>query len=419
LTQGSPQDSEQEYRAVRAEVRGWLAENWSGELTLRQWWQRLGDSGWGYPGWPAEWFGKGLDRAAAAAADQELTDAGVIAPPASGGQRLAGPTILEHGTGEQKARLLPPLIRGEEAWCQLFSEPDAGSDLASVRTRMTHDGSRWIVNGQKIWTSGAQVSDRAFLLARTGTLEQRHRGLTYCIVDLGQPGVTVRPLKQMTGECAFNQVFLDDVVVQERDIIGAVDGGWPVALTTLGMERFASRSGSREGYHWSLSPFGVPGRHSPSMGQPVSTLIEQARASVAPRTDTDEVVQTLVAIAAESGQLERPEVRDALASVFILHRLSQYARVAAAAPPQPGATGTSGSVRKLLRSQMTAAARDTAITLGARAGLRGTAQSGWARSLEAVILSSPAASIAGGTDEIQHNIIGERILGLPREPRTP
>jgi alkylation response protein AidB-like acyl-CoA dehydrogenase len=417
LTESPPQDGEPDLGAIRAEVCGWLAENWSGELTLREWWRRLGDSGWGYPGWPADWFGKGLDRAAAAAVDEELANFGAIAPPASGGQRLAGPTILQHGTDEQKARLLPPLIRGEEAWCQLFSEPDAGSDLASVRTRLVRDGSRWIVNGQKVWTSGAQVADRAFLLARTGTLEQRHRGVTYCIVDLDQPGVTVRPLKQMTGECAFNQVFLDDVQVEDRDIVGLVDGGWPVALTTLGMERFASRSGSREGYHWSLSPFGVPGRRSPSMGQPVGALIEQARVSVAPRTDTDEVVEMLTAIAAESGQLEQPDVRDALANLFILHRLAQYARVAAATPPLPGATGTSGSVRKLLRSQMTAAARDTAIGLGARAGLRGAAQSRWASSLEAIILSSPAASIAGGTDEIQRNVIGERVLGLPREPR--
>jgi len=417
MTQKSPRDSEPDQGAVRAQVRSWLAENWAGELTLREWWRRLGESGWGYPNWPERWFGKGMDRAAAAAVDEELAGAGVIAPPASGGQRLAGPTILEHGTDEQKARLLPPLIRGEEAWCQLFSEPDAGSDLASVRTRMVRDGSRWIVSGQKIWTSGAQVSDRAFLLARTGTLEQRHRGLTYAIIDLAQPGVTVRPLRQMTGESAFNQVFLDDVVVEQRDIIGEVDGGWPVALTTLGMERFASRSGSREGYHWSLSPFGVPGRRSPSMDQPVRALLERARTSVAPRTEPDEVVRTLTAIAAESGQLDRPDVREALASLFVLHRIAQYARVAAAAPPRPGAAGSSGSVRKLLRSQMTEAARDTAITLGARAGLRGTAQPRWASSLEAIILSSPMASIAGGTDEIQRNLIGERVLGLPREPR--
>lgn len=401
--------------AVRAEVRQWINEHWSDELTVREWWQRLGDSGWGFPGWPREWCGRGLDLIDQAAVQQEFERAGALAAPASGGQRLGAPTVLRHGTDEQRARFIPPLARGEEAWCQLFSEPDAGSDLGSVRTRAVRDGSNWVINGQKVWTSGAQASDRAFLLMRTGTVAERHRGLTYCIVDLDQPGVTVLPLKQITGESAFNQVFLENVIVHEDDIIGGVGNGWEVALTTLGAERHAVRSGSLHGHHWSLSPYGVPGRHSETMDRSIRSLREAATAIASPRSDIEESLGVLVDVAQRSGGIDRSEASGALVELLIRTRIAQHAKKAAEAP---GAGSTNGSVRKLLASRLAAAARDAAVVLAPGAGLGVASDRALSRALEAIILSSPLLSIAGGTDEIQKNILAERVLGLPRERRA-
>src|SRR6476659_8148869 len=222
---------------VRDEVRRFVAEAWEPDLTLAEWWDRLADSGWAVPTWPEEWLGRGLPGAAARTVSDELRAAKVLGPPAGLGLLLAGPTIVAHGTDAQKERYLRPIVNGQEAWCQLFSEPGAGSDLASLQTRAVRDGDEWIVNGQKVWTSGAQTADLGMLLARTNPDAPKHQGITYFVIDMDQDGIDVRPLREMTGRALFNEVFLTDARVRNDDIVGELNQGWAAGMTTLSNER--------------------------------------------------------------------------------------------------------------------------------------------------------------------------------------
>ena len=205
---------------VRDEVRGWLADNWDADLTVAEWWARLCDSGWGVPTWPEEWFGKGLPRDLAGVVAEELRAAGAIGPPSGLGVLLAGPTILVHGSDDQRARYLRPILNGQEAWCQLFSEPGAGSDLASLQCRAERDGDEWIINGQKVWTSGGQTADLGMLLARTDPDAPKHKGISYFALNMEQPGVEVRPLREMTGRSLFSEVFFSDARAHTSEMIG-------------------------------------------------------------------------------------------------------------------------------------------------------------------------------------------------------
>jgi alkylation response protein AidB-like acyl-CoA dehydrogenase len=240
---------------VASEVRAWLASNWDPDLTLAEWWERLADSGWAVPTWPEEWLGRGLTRDLAAVVAKEIRDAGAIGPPAGLGLMLAGPTIVAHGSEEQKRRYLRPIVTGQEAWCQLFSEPGAGSDLASLQCRAVKDGDEWVVNGQKVWTSGAHVADLGMLLARTDVDVPKHRGISYFAIEMDQPGVDVRPLREMTGRALFNEVFLTDARVHDDALIGGLNNGWMGAMTTLANER-ASLGGGGGG----AAGIGVPGK---------------------------------------------------------------------------------------------------------------------------------------------------------------
>src|SRR3954470_9840972 len=222
---------------VTTEVTAWLEENWNPDLTVGEWWELLGYSGWAVPSWPEESFGKGLSREEAARVGQAISDFGALGPPGGLGLLLAGPTIYTHGTDEQKQRYLPDIVTGKKAWCQLFSEPGAGSDLAGLQTRAVKDGEEWVVNGQKVWTSGGQVADVGMLLARTDPDVPKHQGITYFAIDMHQPGVEVRPLREMTGRALFNEVFMTEARVPADAMIGGLNNGWAVANSTLGHER--------------------------------------------------------------------------------------------------------------------------------------------------------------------------------------
>ncbi|MBI1844662.1 MAG: acyl-CoA dehydrogenase family protein, partial [Actinobacteria bacterium] len=174
--------------AIRAEAGAWFDKNWDPELTLGEWWERLAESGWGLPTWSEEWFGKGFNSDQAAIVAQERKRVGAYGPPSGIGIMMAGPTIVNHATDEQKQRFLPAMVSGKEVWCQLFSEPGSGSDLASLSTRAVRDGDEWIVNGQKVWTSGAQFSKWGILIARTNVDVPKHKGVTYFVIDMDQPG---------------------------------------------------------------------------------------------------------------------------------------------------------------------------------------------------------------------------------------
>ena len=247
--------------AFRAEARAWLEENYpaslrgdsrSGERAMMGgfkfegdhgvWKKRMADKGWGTPTWPKKYGAGGLSPAEARVLQQEMDRIGAYNPMVGMGLSMFGPTLLEYGTEEQKQRHIPPIVRGELRWCQGYSEPGAGSDLASLTTKCEDAGDHWKINGQKIWTSRAQLSSYAILLARTGG-GPRHKGITYFLLGMAAPGVRIRPLEHMLGEAEFNEVFLDDVFIPDADVVGEVDDGWRVAMGTLAFERVAIATG--------------------------------------------------------------------------------------------------------------------------------------------------------------------------------
>src|SRR5438270_1907334 len=234
--------------AFRDELRGWLADNppdpeptdggddahfaWR-----RDWQRRLYDAGWAAPSWPAEYGGRGATPSESAIYFEEMGRARVPFSANTLGLLLGGPTLMRWGTPEQKERYLPPILSAEEIWCQGFSEPDAGSDLASLKTRAVKDGEEWVVSGQKVWTSGAQYSKWCMLVARTDADVAKHKGLTYFLMDMEQDAVQVRPLRQITGEAEFNELFIEEARIPHSNIVGGEGNGWAVAITTLMHER--------------------------------------------------------------------------------------------------------------------------------------------------------------------------------------
>ncbi|MCX2931767.1 acyl-CoA dehydrogenase family protein [Mycobacterium sp. CVI_P3] len=332
--------------------------------------------------WPREHGGRGLtlahEMALSAAAEPFDLPTGVVFSITFG---MCGPTLLAHGSDEQKSHI-GPMLRGEEIWCQLFSEPGAGSDLANISATAVWDGARWIVNGQKVWSSGAHYSDFGLLLARTAPELPKHRGLTMFILDMRAPGVTVRPLRQINGSEHFNEVFLDDVAINEHQIVGELNRGWQTAITTLMNERVALGGG----------------------GDP----------------DQQATVEAVFRMARSSGCHDDPVVRDRLASIYTQHMIlgliGQRVREAVLRGADPG---PEGSVAKLATARF---AKHTAALAAEIAGAQALAWEG-ADSVGAkwvnLLLSAPARSIAGGTDEVQRNIIAERVLGLPREVDLP
>jgi alkylation response protein AidB-like acyl-CoA dehydrogenase len=379
-----------EEEAFAQEVRGWLAANL--ELpphfdTLddeiewgRNWQAKLAADRWVGIHWPAEYGGRGASPVQVAIFNMEYARSRALQPVNRVGINLAGPTLLAHGTGEQKQRWLPRILDAGELWCQLFSEPGAGSDLASLRTRAERADGGWLLTGQKVWTSYARQARWGICLARTNPDAPQHRGISYLVVDMDAPGIQVRPLVQITGEAEFNEVFLDEVFVPDDHLVGELDHGWAVANTTLAHERGTS------------FPF---------------------KEQVVHEVYLDEVY----ALAAERGALDDVEASDALAQAFVelrvlrLHNWRTLSRLARGLEPGPESSWV-----KLAWTTMTQHLSDTALdVVGDPAPLWGDASANpaagkWQRQW----LWSKAASIAGGTSEVQRTIIGERILGLPR-----
>jgi alkylation response protein AidB-like acyl-CoA dehydrogenase len=394
---------------VRHELRAFLAESWDPDLALADWRERLVDSGWACPDWPVEWYGRGLAPATAAIVVAELAAAGIPGPPPGVGVGLAAPTILEHGSDDMKRRLLRPIALGTERWCQLFSEPGYGSDLAGLVTRADRDGDEWVVNGQKLWNTSANHAEHGLLLARTDWDVPKHRGITCFAIDMRQPGVEVRPVRQMNGHASFNEVFLTEVRVSSADVIGAPGEGWRVALTTLAHERRLDRRPPRQ----------AP---DPAAGRAVREAHAEADELLAPytwypqRAGRAELARPL---AQALGRDHDPVVRQALARLESIVRTAEWtsrrARAARVLGRPPGAEGSLGKLHGSVIAK--ASAEVHALIAGAQAMLDGP-QSLLGGVIAEVLVSVPAVSIAGGTDEIQRNIVGERILGLPKEPQA-
>ncbi len=400
---------------VRREVRTWLAANWDPDARLIDWRKRLTASGWGMPDWPEQWYGKGYPPLLAAAVEEEFVRFGAVGVARAGIRLLAGATLLTHGSEAQKRQFLEKILTGEDTWCQLFSEPGSGSDLAGATTRATRDGDRWLINGQKVWTTSAQYADWGLLLARTDRDAPKHQGLSYFVINMQQAGVEVRPLRQMNHYASFNEVFMTDAVVLPEHQLGECGAGWQVAMTTLAHERRLTDG---------MRPFiAVPDKQARNQE---GRIYQEAQAEHDLQMATYKWypqragrVDLTLPRALETGRIDDPVVVQELAGLLILSKSAEWtARRARAAQEQGKAQGPEGSLGKLAASHVArAAARVHRLISGADAMLAG-ADAPHEGLITEILLSVPAVSIAGGTDEIQRNIIAERVLNMPRETRA-
>lgn len=365
-------------------------------LDYTDWCIRFADAGWATPTWPSAYgVGRSLTPAQARPVNEMLTHYQVPRSYNIIGIGMGGPTVIEWGTEEMKKRLLPPMARGTEIWCQLFSEPTAGSDVAGLATRAVRDGDEWVVTGQKVWTTLAHEARWGMLVARTNPDVPKHKGLSYFVIDMESPGVTVKPLVQMTGDAEFNEVFFDEARVPDAMRLGAEGEGWRVALTTLMNERVA------------LSGAGSVGGDAVG-GSPVMRVLERHR------------------------PIHDPVLRQRAAQAVIENRVINLTNQRAAAARKAGQAGPEGSVTKLFQAEFNIRLQELAVDLEgpdalawAPSGTGRTGVPGWVSSDEvdhgSVVkgfLRSRANTIEGGTSEIMRNILGERVLGLPKEPQV-
>ncbi len=400
---------------IRQEVAAWLAANWDPDLTVAQWWEKLCDAGWATPIWPEQWHGRGLSRDLGRAVAEEIRKAGALGPPAGLGMMLAGPTIIGHGTQEQKERYLKKIANGQEGWCQLFSEPGAGSDLAGLQTRAIRDGDQWVVNGQKVWTSTGMDADLGMLIARTNVDVPKHKGISYFAFPMQQPGVDVRPLREMTGRALFCEVFLDDARVPHDALLDAVDNGWNVARTTLAHERQSIGSGG-SGPGGAATPGTVSGDLERRAGDFVGKG-KKKRASLGGGALFPRSYEILRDAATKQERTGDPHIRQDLARLYMLHEINRYTvlrtKAAMKAGKQPG---PEANIAKLANTRMVRLTRDLGLSIIGAGGMLYAEDAPLNGVLQEMALFAPAPSIYGGTDEIQRNIAGERGLGLPREP---
>ncbi len=392
---------------VEREVAAWFDGAWDPELSLLEWRNRLVDSGWAVPSWSGDWFGRDLPAWADRVAHQTIRAAGGVAVPLGAGYGLAAPTIYDHGSDPLKHAHLRQALTGELTWCQLFSEPGAGSDLAGLQATAMLDGDEWIVNGQKVWNTSADHADMAILVARSDWDAPKHAGLTFFLLDMHQPGVEARPIRQMNNHASFNEVFLTDARIPADQVVGEIGGGWTVARGTLAHERsFATNRSVAFADH------------------AVGRVIDEARTEAAEYNKTYEWypqrqgrIDLVVERAVASGAVDDPVLRQQVMKLVSFHRAAGWTAGRAQAARDLGRPpGSEGSIGKLALSEVARRCHEVHSSIsGARAMLTGTGDP-IDEIVAEVLVSTPAQSIAGGTDEIQKNILGEHVLGLPKEP---
>ena len=344
---------------------------------------RLFDGGFAGITWPAEYGGQGLTNEHQRAFNEEAADFEVLTGTFTIGLGMCGPTILAHGTEEQKQRYIKPMLRADEVWCQLFSEPGAGSDVASLQSRAIRDGDEWTLNGQKVWTTGAHYCDYGIVIARTDPDQPKHRGISMFIVDMKAPGVTCKPLRQINNASSFNEVFFDDVKIPADHMVGEYNEGWRAAITMLMNERVAIGAGGGGGARGATS------------------------------------FDSFVKLARQRGMDKDGVTRNRLADLYIKRTVLGYIgmqiREAFKAGRDPGPIG---SIAKLYGSLLARESADLGVALAGAGGVAWDADDKRADRWQMAVLNAPASAIAGGTNEIQRNIIGERVLGLPKEPQV-
>ncbi|HET9731288.1 MAG TPA: acyl-CoA dehydrogenase family protein [Acidimicrobiales bacterium] len=416
-------------RDVVAEVTSWLEQNWDPELTVAEWWQRLGESGWAAPGLPEGSFGKGLTREESVRVQQAIADFGALGAPGGLGLLLAGPTIATHGNPEQIDLYVREIVTGQKAWCQLFSEPGAGSDLAGLQTRAIRDGDEWIITGQKVWTSGGQIADMGMLLARTDPDVPKHQGITYFAFDMHQEGVEVRPLREMTGRALFNEVFITEARVPHDAVIGGLNNGWAVANTTLAFERAGLGAGGGSAAGGAASPGTIAKDLGKRAGDFVRDTGGRRRGGGGGGGMFGASEKLLVELAKGSGKLADPTVRQDLMKLHTLNEIARFMNLRQRALRSVGGDIPGmGNIAKLSMSEILRVSRDVGLrilgplgTLHAyedkqREALNAATKNPFTAMVTELALFCQGPSIYGGTDQIQRNIIGERVLGLPKEP---
>ena len=367
---------------IRTEVRQWLAQNWDPGADRTGWTQRVFDAGWSAPSWEPEWGGRGLSDPQSRIVAAEFAAVGAYGTGADRADMLAC-TIHDLGTAEQKLRLIPPSVRGETRWCLLYSEPGAGSDLAGLRTRADRDGDDWVVNGQKVWTSFAAHADYGLLVARTDWDAPKHKGISFFIFPMRQAGVEVRPIHQITGESEFNEVFITDARVPHANLVGEPGGGWAVLQLALAHER-----------------------------RLMGDLARTSKSSGDLKPDSN----SLIGMARAAGRLSDSHIRQEIAVVEGYAAVNRWNTRRAKNTSDKVEAATLLSLGKIAMSRILhETARVQTEIAGGETMLAGPDHPvGDAITFRA--LNAYFTSIGGGTDQIQRNIVGERILGLPKEP---
>jgi alkylation response protein AidB-like acyl-CoA dehydrogenase len=385
-----------EDEAFRKDVRSWLDAHVVGEFaalggrggsgdetfgfeTRLEWEKVLAADGWTCIGWPVEYGGRGATIAHQVIFNEEYVKARAPGRVSILGEGLIGPTIIQYGTPEQKARFLPPIVAGQELWCQGYSEPNAGSDLANVQTKAALDGDEWVVTGQKVWTSLAHQSDWCFVVCRTEPGSQRHKGLSYLLVPMHQPGVDVRPITQLTRTSEFNEVFFDGARSAADNVVGAVGDGWRVALATLAFERGVGLLGHQLSF----------------------------------RRELDH----LVAVARDTGRASDPVLRQRLARSYAELEILRYNTLRSLSGIDGPVAPPEASISKLYWASWHRRFGELALDVLGPAALVVEGAPYELGEFQRTFLFSRAETIYGGSNEIQKNIIGERVLGLPPEPK--
>ena len=406
-----PADAE----AYRSEVRGWLEENlpkgWfepgfemsadDRALFLDQWTSKLYGGGWICASWPKEYGGKGLTTMQSVVVAEEFANAGAPMRADFFGDTLVGPTILQWGTEEQKQEFLPKILSGTIAWCQGFSEPDAGSDLANLGTKAVLDGDEWVINGQKIWTTQGFIADYVFILCRTDPDAPKHKGISYLLCPMNQPGVEVRPIKQVDGSSEFAEVFFTDARCPKENVVGGLNNGWAVAMTTLGFERGTSATTGYRRFENELNHIIEVAKHNGAINDP---LIRQRIALAWSKVQIMRIngLRSLTAVV----QNRKDFGVAALGATNKIFWSEYHQQVMALAmdvlgPEAQLLLGDSGS-------------EESVPGYGRRAVNRQYP----ANALQSSFIFSRSETIWGGTSQIQRNIVGERVLGLPKEPKV-
>jgi alkylation response protein AidB-like acyl-CoA dehydrogenase len=405
MSSAAPADSRPN-AALWAEVHTWLTENWDPDRSVDEWWKLVAAAGWTAPHFAPDQGGRGLPRRVVRTVRSGFKSFGALRPPGGLGLLMAAPTILTHGTPEQIDRLVPSILDGQVAWCQLFSEPGAGSDLAGLTTRATRDGDKWIIRGQKVWSSQAVGADYGMLLARTNFDVPKHRGISWFAFRLDQPGVTVQPLREMTGDAVFNEIFLDDAVCADGDLIGGQDNGWAVTQTTLHFERTGIGAG---GIH---AGFPEPGRRGGMLGRSAGDAAREEPEDEKLTLGYEDVVE----LARTFDRAADPMIRQQIALLYAFSETGLWNAQRGKAEAKRGGGQAVASTGKLSQTRIVKLAAGLATEIAGPHGLLWGAAAIDGGTVSKAMVFSAASSIYGGTDEIQHNIIAERTLGLPREP---